>query len=157
MYIFRLFYLLVISLISVSLTSNGYASKANDKVLFQELFKSWTKTFNQKKYPEVCDLFSKSIVADYQGSQRKNYSKLCFGFKKIFKEKNMVYHNNFKIHKIYHSNNLAAVRITWYLDIYKNGAHVSTIQEEGLDILQKQSNNQWQIVNFIAYPVSQQG
>ncbi|QBS09120.1 hypothetical protein [Legionella israelensis] len=65
----------------------------------------------------------------------------------------MTYQNQFKIHEVYQSNNLAAVRITWYLSVYKKGVHQYSIQEEGLDIFQKDDNNKWKIVNYIAYPV----
>lgn len=65
----------------------------------------------------------------------------------------MRYHSDFKIHQIYRSSDLAAVRITWYLHVYKNGWHVSLTREEGLDVFQKQADGKWQIVNFIAYPL----
>lgn len=136
--------------------SNSYAKTTEDQPNFQAIFSSWTDAFNQKKYPEVCDLFSPSLISNYQGAPQKNYTKTCEGFQKIFlqeKQKNISYHNDFKIHQIYYSGNLAAVRITWYLDIYKNGKLSSSIQEEGLDIFEKQPNGQWKIVNFIAYPI----
>jgi ketosteroid isomerase-like protein len=137
----------------LSAFSPGYADASNDEVNFQKLFTEWTNAFNQKQYPKVCHLFAKSVHADYQGSSQKNYAKICEGFRKIFQEKEMTYHNDFKIHHIYRSDDLAAVRITWYLNIYKNGKHMSFIQEEGLDIFQRQTNKKWEIINFIAYPV----
>jgi ketosteroid isomerase-like protein len=134
--------------------SRGYAGALEDRAMFQALFDAWTQAFNQKKYPEVCKLFAKSITADYQGAARKDYAGMCDGFRKIFEEDDAVYHNEFRIHEIYRSNDVAAVRITWYLTVHKNGSHFASIQEEGLDVLRKQSNGRWQIVNFIAYPVS---
>lgn len=133
-------------------SSTGYASTTQDQITFQALFNTWTQAFNKKAFPEVCRLFSKNITADYQGAPKKNYSNLCAGFQKIFQEKDRVYHNRFKIHQIYRSNNLAAIRITWYLDVYKKDTLISSIQEEGLDVLQKQVDGEWKIVNFIAYP-----
>jgi ketosteroid isomerase-like protein len=148
----RFFKLLLIT--TIFIFSNGYASTSEDSANFQALFNSWTRAFNQKKFPEVCLLFSKSVTADYQGSPKKNYAMMCNNFRKLFQEKDMAYHNAFKIHQVYRSKDLAAVRITWYLDIYKKGVHISSIQEEGLDVLQKQANDKWQIVNFIAFPVT---
>ncbi|QBR85298.1 nuclear transport factor 2 family protein [Legionella israelensis] len=139
--------------ISLTITANVFANKKNAGNDFEDIFDAWTKAFNQKKYPEVCELFSKKIKADYQGVPRKNYSTICKGFQKIFQETEMTYQNQFKIHEVYQSNNLAAVRITWYLSVYKKGVHQYSIQEEGLDIFQKDDNNKWKIVNYIAYPV----
>ena len=134
--------------------SNAQASAEEDQAAFQAVFSAWTQAFNEKRFPEVCDLFSRSVIAAYQGAPAKNYTTLCNGFEKIFQQAGIVYHNDFKIHQIYRSNDQAAVRITWYLDVYKEGAHLSSIQEEGLDIFQKQESGKWEIVNFIAYPVS---
>jgi hypothetical protein len=39
------------------------------------------------------------------------------------------------------------------LDVYNKGKHISSTQEEAIDIFQKQANKKWQIVNFIAYPI----
>lgn len=134
-------------------SSAAYADAAEDQATFQAIFSNWTKAFNEKRYPEVCDLFSGSLVADYQGAPKKDYASICNGFKNLFAEKSSVHHNDFRMHQIYRTADLATVRITWYLDVYKDGAHVSSVQEEGLDVFQKQEDGKWKIVNFIAYPV----
>ncbi len=133
--------------------SSAQANDVEDKATFQTIFTEWTKAFNDKKFPEVCGLFSRSVIAAYQGAPAKDYAALCNGFEKIFQQAGFVYHNDFRIHQIYRSNDQAAVRITWYLDVYEKGVHLSSIQEEGLDIFQKRESGKWEIVNFIAYPV----
>ena len=138
---------------SAACMPTAHASDAEDLAAFQALFRTWTKAFNEKKFPEVCNLFSRSLIADYQGAPTKDYATICNGFERIFKQTGIAYHNDFKIHRIYRSNDQAAVRITWYLDVYKEGAHLSSIQEEGLDVFQQQESGKWEIVNFIAYPV----
>lgn len=149
-----LFTLWAVMLAAIFFVAPGYAGTEEELPDFQGIFTSWTQAFNQKEFPRVCDLFSKSITADYQGAPRKNYSSMCDGFRKIFQEKEMRYRNSFKIHQIYHANNLAAVRVTWYLDVYKKGVRISSIQEEGMDVFQKQADGKWRIVNFIAYPIA---
>jgi ketosteroid isomerase-like protein len=143
---------LIIAL-SLACMSSAHADAAEDRETFQAIFSAWTQSFNEKRFPEVCNLFSRSLSADYQGARTKDYAGICNGFKTIFQEKDVIYHNDFKIHQIVRANDLAAVRITWYLNVYKEGAHVSAIQEEGLDVFQRQANGNWEIVNFIAYPV----
>lgn len=134
-------------------SSAAHADATEDQATFQAIFSDWTHAFNEKRFPEVCDLFSPALVADYQGAQKKDYSSICNGFKKIFAEQGVVYHNDFRIHQVYRANDLAAVRITWYLDVRKDGSPESAVQEEGLDVFQRQEDGKWKIVNFIAYPV----
>jgi ketosteroid isomerase-like protein len=139
--------------LNLACMSHAQADAAEDQAAFQAIFSAWTKAFNEKRFPEVCSLFSRSLNSDYQGAPTKDYAATCNGFQKIFQQTEYVYHNDFKIHQIYRSNDQAAVRITWYLNVYKEGAHHSSIQEEGLDIFQKQKSGKWEIVHFIAYPV----
>lgn len=142
-------------LLVMLLVSTAYADNA--KVDFQAIFTSWANLFNEKKFPEVCGLFSKKITADYLGTPKKNYSLICDGFKAIFQKQDARYHYRFIIKNIYHVTSLAAVRITWFLDIYDKGSKVLSTQDEGLDILEKEHDGQWRIINYMAYPVHQQG
>ena len=132
---------------------SSFTATKSDKRLFEKLFLDWTTAFNQKKLAETCDLFAPSVTALYQGIPQKNYVSICDGFKKIFQDPNKNYQYHFKLHHIYRSNNLAAIRITWYLNIIENKKQIASIQDEGLDILEKQPQGQWKIVNYVAFPV----
>lgn len=131
---------------------NAHA-QSNDTLLFDKLFKDWTDAFNQKDVAKSCALFSKSIVADYQGVPQKNYQSICDGFKTIFKDKNRAYRYQYKLHQVNRSDNLATVRITWYLYLTENGKKKMISQDEGIDVLIKNSQDDWKIVNYVAYPV----
>ena len=126
-------------------------STEKDTALFQSLFTDWTKAFNQKDLEKSCALFAKNMVGNYRGIPQKDYSSICEGFKKIFQEANKQYQYQFKLHQVYRSQNLAAVRITWYLTITENGKEISKIQDEGMDILEQNAEGKWQIVNYLAY------
>ncbi|KTD74964.1 YybH family protein [Legionella waltersii] len=151
----RFHYVLFLVLMSGLLGSlNLYAAnESNDYALFEKLFTDWTLAFNQKKLAQTCALFSKDLKADFQGAPIKSYDSICEGFKKVFRQKEKRYHYRFKINQVYRSGNLAAVRITWYFLEYKKGRLISKTQDEGLDVFLKDSNHQWKIVNYIAYPV----
>lgn len=129
------------------------AEQKNDEVIFNRLFTQWTEAFNHKDLSKVCLLFSKNITADYRGVPQKNYAMICDGFKNIFGMANRSYQYQFKLHDIYHSGDLAAVRITWYLKIYENDKLLQSSQDEGIDILKKNQIGQWQIVNYLGYGV----
>ncbi len=150
--------IILLACLTFCLASISYADNSNDDMaVFQTLFQHWADAFNKKNISASCAIFSPQISADYLGFPTKNYTIICDGFKKIFEEKNREYRYQFKINHIYRSGDLAAVRITWSLDIFENNARISTTKDEGLDILQKQTNGEWQIVNYLSYPISQQG
>lgn len=143
------FLLLVIVLLT---TSSVYANQEkNDPLLFEKLFADWTKAFNNKDIVNSCDLFSKSVIANYRGIPPKDYVAICDGFKKIFKEKNRKYRYRFTLHEIYQSFNLAAIRITWYLTVTEKNKPTMVSQDEGMDVLQKNKDGRWKIVNYLAY------
>ncbi len=142
----------ILFILLLSLTSSLYAVQTkNDISTFEELFSNWTYSFNHKDISKTCGLFSTNVIANYQGIPQKNYSSICNGFRKIFKEKHRKYQYKFKLHNIYHSQNLAAVRITWYLYVYENNKQISVTQDEGIDILEKNKQGKWQIINYLAY------
>lgn len=149
----RIIFIFVV--LSILFSSTLYADQnREDDLLFNRLFREWTAAFNKKDLPASCDLFSKSVIADYQGYPEKNYSSICHGFEKIFLDKNRTYQYRYKINHIYHSGDLAAVRITWYLTLYENHKQLPMIQDEGIDILKKENDGKWRIVNYLAFKVN---
>lgn len=119
--------------------------------LFDQIFLAWVDAFNHKNLAGSCNLFSKNLLASYQGVPPKNYYTVCNGFKKIFHE-TRDYQYHFKLHQIYRANDLAAVRITWYLRISEQGKLISTVQDEGLDIFKQNKRGEWKIINYLGYP-----
>jgi len=134
------------------ITNVHAAAVENSHVIFDKIFHDWTDGFNQKDIVVSCGLFSKNVVANYQGTPQKNYETICNGFKEIFGEKNRDYHYRYQLKNVYYTDNLAAARITWYLTIYEYGKVISEVQDEGIDILEKNNAGKWQIINYIAFP-----
>jgi len=128
------------------------AANASDRDEFTALFEHWTTAFNHKDLSATCALFAKNVSANYRGTPRKNYASICGGFKKIFHDPNKQYRYQFRLHQIYRSQNLAAVRITWYLQMLEKGKSLVHTQDEGLDVMRK-NQGQWQIVNYVGYQV----
>lgn len=142
----------IVVLFFIVATIPAQATEAHDKKVFQKIFSDWTAAFNKKELAASCHLFSKSVIADYQGTPQKNYASICNGFKKIFNARHQRYQYHFKLHHVYRSKNMAALRITWYLRYYKNNILQSQTQDEGIDIFEKNKLGQWQIVNYVGYP-----
>jgi len=120
---------------------------------FEKLFSDWTDAFNNKDLKQTCALFANSVIANYQGVPPKNYGTICGGFNKVFQQKKRKYHYQFKLHHVYVRQNIAIARITWTLKIYKNGKVISKVQDEGIDVLQKNAKGEWEIIEYLAYPV----
>src|SRR5688572_12981286 len=99
-------------------SSTVYAKKIESHEMeFYNIFSQWTEAFNQKDLTKSCALFSKNLIADYQCVPQKNYNSICDGFKKIFQKTNRRYEYQYRLHDVYQSGDLAAVRITWYLRV----------------------------------------
>lgn len=118
---------------------------------FEQVFSQWTEAFNHKDLTSACALFSTDVVANYKGVPEKNYANICGGFKKVFAQTDRHYQYRFKLHQTYQSPTLAAARITWYLDIYKNNQLISSTKDEGLDIFERSKTGEWKIVNYLGY------
>ena len=146
--------LLTMFLIGGSTYANAETAKPDATVL-TKLFNDWTDAFNRKDIAATCRLYAPNVTATFQGLPPKNYDIICDGFKRLFAEKNKHYQDRFDIHDIYQSENLAAVRITWYLDIQENGHKLSLFKDEGMDILAKDQAGNWKIINYLAFPVIQ--
>lgn len=119
---------------------------------FHTLFSSWTNAFNHQQLAPTCALFAKDLSATYQGAPKKTFTIVCDGFKKIFSQQQRRYHYRFKILRIEQNENFAAVRITWYLTVYEYGKIITQIQDEGLDVLRKEKDGTWKIIQYLAYP-----
>ncbi len=127
-------------------------ANASDHEEFDQLFSRWTTAFNHKNLAVTCALFANNVSANYRGVPRKNYTSICAGFKKIFHDPRRQYHYQYRLHQVYRSQDLAAVRITWYLKMLEKGKKLVQVQDEGIDVLQRKQG-QWQIVNYLAYEV----
>ena len=125
-----------------------------DGRLFHKILSDWTEAFNRRDLARACHLFSPVVVANYQGVPAKNYTTICDGFKTIFANTARRYQYHFKIHQVYRANGLAAVRLTWYLQVNGHGRVVLDSTDEGLDVFEKNKQGEWQIVNYLAYPIS---
>jgi ketosteroid isomerase-like protein len=145
---------IIILITTLCLTTNATSAtqKTADAKLFQEIFSTWTSAFNRKDLDTSCGLFAKNVSAHYQGTPPKTYTSICNGFKKIFQEPRH-YEYRFELHDIYRENNLAAVRVTWHLRITEQDKLISEVQDEGLDIFQRNEKGEWKIVNYLGYPV----
>ncbi len=107
--------LISVMILTMCISMHVFANTPDENFLiFEKIFNDWITAFKHKDLAKTCELFSKSVEADYQCSPKKNYDSLCNGFKTFFSN-NKHYQYQFKLHHVYRSQDLAALRITWYL------------------------------------------
>lgn len=124
----------------------------NDIALFMPVYQQWTDAFNKGNVEESCAFFSKKLNANIDGIAR-DYASQCQVFKKVFNQHGKKFQYTFKIRDVYHQKDsrLAAVRVTWFLEMTDQNNNVSKSQEEGIDVLEQSPSGRWEIVNFVAH------
>lgn len=127
------------------------AQTAADAKSFDKLYADWTKAFNKKDMAGTMSIFSTSCVASLPDANHKTYDQIRDGFKKLFADKTHTYQYTYDVHNIYHSGDLAAVRITWHLTATSPGKAPEKNNELGLDVLRKDASGAWKIVNWVAF------
>lgn len=143
-----LFYFLVAT--STGALADTPTSGADSKS-FDKLYADWTAAFNKKDMVGTMSIFSPTCVASLPDATHKTYDQIDAGFKKLFADKSKSYKYTYDVHNIYHTGDLAAVRITWHLATYENGKLLEKNNEHGLDVLQRDKKGAWQIVNWVAF------
>ena len=145
------YFKIIFFIVTVLMSAYSFSKNTGpDFKLFEKKFHNWTRAFNHKNLAATCNFFSKEVVANYQGYPEKNYASICSGFKKIFAESDHQYQYDFKLHDVYRSHDLAAVRVTWFLRVTHNN-QVSQTQDEGLDVFKRDIKGSWKIVNYLSY------
>jgi len=147
--LFRLF--LTLTLASLSPLSAHADTTALDRKSFDKLYSDWTMAFNKKDMVGTMRIFAPTCVASLPDATHKTYAQIDRGFKKLFADKEKSYRYTYDVHDIYHSGDLAAVRITWHLTVTEKGKIADTTNEHGLDVLQRDKQGAWQIVNWVAF------
>lgn len=126
-------------------------STSADAKSFDKLYADWTKSFNKKDMAGTMSIFAPTCTASLPDATHKTYNQIENGFKKLFAQKNKSYQYTYDVHNIYHEGDLAAVRITWHLAVSEGGKLLEKTNEHGLDVLKRDTNGAWQIVNWVAF------
>lgn len=121
---------------------------ADDTVDIRSRLQQWTASFNNRDKAAACDLFSRSLVSDVRGQGEANYETRCEIISKALDDPERSFHYSLDIKEIIVDKTIAVVRLDWILKI-SPGDMVST--ETGLDVFQKESDEQWRIIQYMAY------
>lgn len=113
---------------------------------------NWRNAFNERDEQQVCGLFARDIVANYQGAQARDYESLCEMLRSALRDRDAAYHYSVRINDIIVDGDSAVVRLVWALEVEKAGNPTQTIDEPAIDIFRREPDGSWKISRYLAYP-----
>lgn len=114
----------------------------------------WRSAFNDRDGRHVCDLFAPDLIANYQGQPERDFAALCQLLRSSVQDTERTYRYSFHIDEILVFGATAVVRLIWTLEIDKNGAAKDVIEEPAIDIFRQQSDGDWKISRYLAFPAA---
>ena len=115
---------------------------------------AWRTTFNERDDQQVCDLFARDLVANYEGEPERDYASLCQMLQEALQDSERTYRYSLQINEILIYGDSAVVRLVWTLEIDKPGDPKEIIEEPAVDIFRRQADGSWKISRYLAYPPS---
>lgn len=134
----------------------AYAAMAQsdtpDEAAIRRALTQWMEDFNAGRADRVCALFAPDLIAQYRGQPERGYEQLCELLKRSLADRSKSYRYALAIKEILVEGDLAAVRLTWTLQVRgKDAASETSSEEPGLDIFRRQADGSWKISRFLAY------
>ena len=114
----------------------------------------WRLAFNDRDEQQVCDLFARDVVANYEGEPERDYASLCQLLQNAAQDRERIFHYSYKISEIFVYGEFAVVRLVWKLEVDQPGAAKEIIEEPAVDIFRRQTDGNWKISRYLAYPSS---
>jgi ketosteroid isomerase-like protein len=114
----------------------------------------WRSAFNDRDEQQVCDLFARDVVANYEGEPERDYASLCQLLQNAVQDRERIFHYSYTISEILVYGESAVVRLVWKLEVDQPGAAKEIIEEPAIDIFRRQADGNWKISRYLAYPSS---
>jgi uncharacterized protein (TIGR02246 family) len=143
--------IIVLIVICPSGSPSRAQSTETDQAAIRAALTKWTDDFNAGNVAAVCGLFAPGLRYDYKGFPERGYQDICDGLRGSLTDQTKRYHYSLEIKEIVVSSDLAAVRLTWTLQVIRPDAPPQLSHEHGIDIFRKEPDGAWKIIRFIAY------
>jgi steroid delta-isomerase len=123
-----------------------------DQAAIRAALTQWMADFNAGRADKVCALFARDLIAQYRGQPERSYDQLCDLLKRSLGDRSKRYRYGLAIKEILVAGDLAAVRLTWTLEVHdKDATSATTSEEPGLDIFRRQGDGSWKISRYLGY------
>ncbi|HYZ43198.1 MAG TPA: DUF4440 domain-containing protein [Stellaceae bacterium] len=130
----------------------GAAETANgpqDEV--RAALEKWRIAFNNRDEQQVCNLFARNLIANYEGQPEQDYASLCDLLHTAIEDRERRYHYSLSINEILVYGDSAVARLVWTLEIAKTGSPEEVVEEPAVDIFRHQTDGSWKISRYFAY------
>jgi steroid delta-isomerase len=126
---------------------------ADDKADIAARLEQWAEDFNAGRPDKVCDLFSKDLAADIQGTAPgRTYEEQCAVLQRALADKSKTFTYEPVIHEIMVLGDTAVVRLDWSLTTQlSTRPEPIRSTEVGMDIFRKDADGFWRIIRFLAF------
>jgi ketosteroid isomerase-like protein len=114
----------------------------------------WQSAFNHRDEQQVCDIFARDVVANYDGEPERDYISLCQMLQTALQDEEKTYRYSLRINDIMVYGETAVARLVWSLEIDNAGDAKEIIEEPSVDIFRRQADGNWKISRYLAYPSS---
>jgi len=141
----------VILVVTVWICSRSPAA-VDPATVIRAALEHWRDDFNAGKADGICDLFAHDLRYDFQGLPEQNYTQLCTRLHRALADPTQSFHYGLRIKEVIVSDNLAVVRLTWISTLTRKDGKSEIEDEPGLDVFQRQTNGEWQIIRYMSYP-----
>jgi uncharacterized protein (TIGR02246 family) len=130
--------------------STAFADDVADRAAITARLQGWATAFNAKDGKRVCSIFAKDLIATVPDVVDSSRDALCGRLSALLAKTNVQFNYRPDILEIIISGNLAVVRVNWTLTIKRNGVENSGV-EPGMDVFERQPDNNWSIIRFLAF------
>jgi steroid delta-isomerase len=126
------------------------ANPAADEAAIRARLHGWAAAFNSGDVDGACGLFSDDVQSTVPGTLSGDKNAICDRLRAAIGKTDRKLSYAANIHEVLISGDQAVVRLTWTLNVSRDGK-TATSTEEGMDVFHRQPDGQWQIVRFIAF------
>ena len=150
----RAAFLAALALVASACGSSRSSAADDPASMIRAALERWRDDFNAGRADHICDLFAHDLRYDFQGLPEQDYTLLCDRLHRALADPTQSYHYGLRIKEIIVAGDLAVVRLTWTSTFTDKDGRKSTEEEPGLDVFGRQSDGEWKIVRYMAYPAS---
>jgi ketosteroid isomerase-like protein len=137
-----------LAILAVLLVTGAAPAIADPAADIRSTLEQWTDSFNAGKAAQVCDLFSRDLIADFRGQPERRYHDLCTLLQQSLNDTTRKYKYALRIKEIIAAGEIAVVRLEWRLEI--SPLNVTSV-EPGMDMFRREPDGRWRIIRYLAY------
>ncbi len=132
--------------------TDGSVAADKDEAQIRARLQDWSNAFANKDQKAACDLFSDDVVAEIEDGPTLDHAGVCARVGELLGNPDVDLAYTPKIDEVLPMGGYALVRLTWSLQIDRNGG-TTTSSERSFDVFRKEADGKWRIARYLSYPI----